>query len=72
MVLSSLAMVQTAKLHWSITVLTTILGIQFLAQVRALDGKEPGKAAGKLFQWSITYLSAFSLALVIGALFLNP
>ncbi|MEN9736472.1 MAG: hypothetical protein RL129_1183 [Actinomycetota bacterium] len=72
MVLTSLAMVQTAKLHWSIAALTAILGIQFLAQVRALDGKEPGKAAGKLFQWSITYLSAFSLALVIGALFLNP
>lgn len=72
MVLVSLATVWSAKLHWSILILTLLLGLQFLRQVRALHGAESDKAAARLFQWSITYLSAFSLALVIGALFLNP
>jgi protoheme IX farnesyltransferase len=72
MVLTSLGTVWAGKLHWSIMALTLILGIQFLRQVKDLHGAESGKAAARLFQWSITYLSAFSLALVIGALFLNP
>jgi protoheme IX farnesyltransferase len=72
MVLVSLGTVWAGKLHWSILVLTLILGLQFLRQVKDLHGAESGKAAARLFQWSITYLSAFSLALVIGALFLNP
>lgn len=69
MVLTSIATVWTAKLHWSVLILTILLGIQFLRQVKDLHGAESGKAAARLFQWSITYLSAFSLALVIGALF---
>ena len=72
MVLGSLATVWSAKLHWLILVLTLLLGVQFLRQVKDLHGADSGKAAARLFQWSITYLSAFSLALVIGALFLNP
>ena len=72
MVITSLATVWAENLHWSIAVLTLLLGIQFLRQVKDLHGAESGKAAARLFQWSITYLSAFSLALVIGALFLNP
>ena len=72
MVLTSVATVWSAHLHWSIYVLTIVLGIQFLRQVKDLHGAESNKAAARLFQWSITYLSAFSLALVIGALFLNP
>lgn len=72
MVLVSLATVWSAKLHWSILILTLLLGVQFLRQVKDLHGAESGKAAARLFQWSITYLSTFSLALVIGALFLNP
>ena len=72
MVLVSLATVWSAKLHWSILILTLLLGLQFLRQVKDLHGAESEKAASRLFQWSITYLSAFSLALVIGALFLNP
>ena len=69
MVLVSLATVWSAKLHWSIFILTLLLGLQFLRQVKDLHGAESEKAALRLFQWSITYLSAFSLALVIGALF---
>jgi protoheme IX farnesyltransferase len=72
MVFVSLATVWSAKLHWSILILTLLLGVQFLRQVKDLHGAESGKAAARLFQWSITYLSTFSLALVIGALFLNP
>ena len=45
-----------------------LLAAKFLLEVKDLHGPESSKAAGKLFQWSITYLSAFSLTLVIGAL----
>jgi protoheme IX farnesyltransferase len=38
----------------------------FLDSVRKLGGADAGKAAARLFQWSITYLSAFSLLLVVG------
>ena len=37
-----------------------------------IDGPDSNKAAAKLFQWSITYLSVFSLLLVIAALVVNP
>jgi heme o synthase len=68
MVLVSIATVWSAKLHWSILLLTILLGIQFLRQVKDLHGADAAKAAARLFQWSITYLSVFSLALVIGVL----
>jgi protoheme IX farnesyltransferase len=71
MVLVSIATVWTAHLHWSIWIITVIIGGQFLMQVKDLQGPESGKAAARLFQWSITYLSVFSLALVIGSLFLK-
>ena len=71
MVIVSVLTVWSAHLHWSIWIITLILGAQFLAQVKDLQGPESGKAAARLFQWSITYLSVFSLALVVGSLFLK-
>lgn len=45
-----------------------ILAGIFLHSVWQLGSANAGKAAARLFQWSITYLSAFSLLLVIGVL----
>ena len=68
MVLTSLLTVWSAKLHWTIAVITFLIGLQFFRQVKELDSPDSSKAAARLFQWSITYLSVFSLALVVGAL----
>jgi len=68
MVLTSLLTVWSAKLHWTIAVITFLIGLQFFRQVKELDRPDSSKAAARLFQWSITYLSVFSLALVVGAL----
>ena len=57
-----------SKLNWTIAVLTFLIGLQFFRQVKELDGSDSSKAAARLFQWSITYLSVYSLALVVGAL----
>ena len=72
MVLVSGATIYFSKIGWWIWIPTIILSLLFLKEVKALSGSESTKAAGRLFHWSITYLSVFSLALVIGALFLNP
>ena len=68
MVITSILTVLSANLHWSIAVISLLLGIQFLRQVKDLDGPDANNVAGRLFQWSITYLSVFSLALVVGSL----
>ena len=68
MVITSILTVLSANLHWSIAVISLLLGIQFLRQVKDLDGPDANNGAGRLFQWSITYLSVFSLALVVGSL----
>ena len=68
MVLVSCATIYSAKLIWWIWIPNLLLAAKFLLEVKDLHGPESSKAAGKLFHWSITYLSAFSLTLVIGAL----
>jgi protoheme IX farnesyltransferase len=54
---------------WSM-VITIGLGLVFARQLIALKEGSPdyGKVAGKIFQWSITYLSLFSVVLVAGQL----
>jgi heme o synthase len=54
---------------WSLVV-TVLLGLVFARELIALkvDSPDYRKVAGKIFQWSITYLSLLSLVLVIAQL----
>ena len=70
MIASSVALIVNAKLQtWSM-VLTVVLGLVFAAQLRGLNEKSDQyeKVAGKIFQWSITYLSLLSVLLVVAQL----
>ncbi|CAB4537371.1 unannotated protein [freshwater metagenome] len=70
MIASSVALIVNAKLqNWAMA-LTILLGLIFAAQLRGLDEKSEQyeKAAGKIFQWSITYLSLLSVLLVVAQL----
>lgn len=67
MISSSIALISLASLPiWSMAV-TILLGIVFAIQLLQLKDGSPdyAKVAGKIFQWSITYLSLFSVVLVI-------
>lgn len=70
MIFSSVAVINLASLPmWSMA-LTIGLGIIFAIQLLQLkDGSaDYAKVAGKIFQWSITYLSLFSVLLVVAQL----
>ena len=70
MILSSIWLVSSAELPvWSMVV-TVALGLVFARQLIALKegSADYGKVAGKIFQWSITYLSLLSVVLVIAQL----
>jgi protoheme IX farnesyltransferase len=70
MISSSIALISLASLPiWSMAV-TILLGIVFAIQLLQLKDGSPdyAKVAGKIFQWSITYLSLFSVVLVIAQL----
>ena len=71
MIASSVALLVNAKLQSWAMVLTVVLGLIFAAQLRDLDEKSENyeKTAGKIFQWSITYLSLLSVLLVVAQLF---
>ena len=70
MIASSVALIVNAKLQNWAMVLTVLLGLIFAAQLRGLDEKSEQyeKVAGKIFQWSITYLSLLSVLLVVAQL----
>jgi protoheme IX farnesyltransferase len=71
MIFSSVAVISLASLPiWSMLI-TIFLGIIFAIQLLQLKDGSPdyAKVAGKIFQWSITYLSLFSVLLVIAQLF---
>jgi protoheme IX farnesyltransferase len=72
MVICSLALDWSAKLPWWCWVITILLALGFGQQLLKIDGPNSDKAAAKLFQWSITYLSVYSLLLVIAVLVSNP
>ena len=72
MVICSLALDWSAKLPWWCWVITVLLALGFGQQLLKIDGPNSDKAAAKLFQWSITYLSVYSLLLVIAVLVSNP
>ena len=70
MIASSIWLISSANLPtWSMVV-TIALGLVFARQLLALKEGSPeyGKVAGKIFQWSITYLSLLSVVLVAAQL----
>jgi protoheme IX farnesyltransferase len=70
MIASSIWLISSAKLPaWSMLV-TVVLGLVFARQLIALKEGSPeyAKVAGKIFQWSITYLSLLSVVLVAAQL----
>jgi protoheme IX farnesyltransferase len=70
MIASSIWLISSANLStWSMAV-TIALGLVFARQLLALKEGSPeyGKVAGKIFQWSITYLSLLSVVLVAAQL----
>jgi protoheme IX farnesyltransferase len=70
MIASSIWLISSANLPtWSM-VITVALGLVFARQLLALKEGSPeyGKVAGKIFQWSITYLSLLSVVLVAAQL----
>jgi len=70
MIISSVALIEIAKLPvWSL-VITVVLGLVFAFQLIQLNEKTDSyaKVAGKIFQWSISYLSLFSILLVVAQL----
>ena len=70
MIASSIWLISAANLPtWSMLV-TIGLGLVFAAQLIALKEGSPNyaKVAGKIFQWSITYLSLLSVVLVAAQL----
>jgi protoheme IX farnesyltransferase len=70
MIASSIALIVNAELqNWALA-LTVALGLVFAAQLRGLNEKSENydKVAGKIFQWSITYLSLLSILLVVAQL----
>ncbi len=71
MISSSVWLILSADLPlWSLLV-TVALGLVFAVQLIALKegSTEYAKVAGKIFQWSITYLSLLSVLLVVAQLF---
>ena len=70
MIASSIWLISSADLPtWSMVV-TIALGLVFARQLVALKEGSPeyGKVAGKIFQWSISYLSLLSVVLVAAQL----
>ncbi len=68
MVISSLAVLWSAHLPVWTWVISVALALGFGVQLMKIDGPDSDKSAAKLFQWSITYLSTYSLLLVVGVL----
>lgn len=70
MIVASVGLIVSAELPiWSLIV-TIALGLVFAVQLVGLkeDSPDYGKVAGKIFQWSITYLSLLSVVLVVAQL----
>ena len=70
MIASSIALIRFADLQLWALILTIGLGLVFAGQLLQLREQTPDytKVAGKIFQWSITYLSLLSVLLVVAQL----
>ncbi len=70
MIASSIWLILSAQLPtWSLLI-TIVLGLIFARELIGLKESSPdyAKSAGKIFQWSITYLSLLSVVLVVAQL----
>ena len=70
MIASSVALIINADLQLWAQAANVILGVVFALQLRGLDEKSENyeKTAGKIFNWSISYLSLLSVLLVAAQL----
>ncbi len=68
MIITSLAVLWSAHMPVWTWVISIALALGFGIQLVKIDGPDSDKSAAKLFQWSITYLSIYSLLLVVGVL----
>ena len=70
MIITSVALLFFADLQWWTYPITLLLGFVFAAQLLALKegAANYNKVAGRIFQWSITYLSLMSVLLVVAQL----
>ena len=68
MVLFSILLLMSARLPWWSYVITALLTFGFGAQLVKISGEDSERSALKLFHWSITYLSIYSLVLVIATI----
>ncbi|CAN2172925.1 CyoE Polyprenyltransferase (cytochrome oxidase assembly factor) [Candidatus Nanopelagicaceae bacterium] len=70
MIASSIWLISSAQLPMWSMVITVALGLVFARQLMTLKegSQDYGKVAGKIFQWSITYLSLLSVVLVVAQL----
>ena len=68
MIATSLAVLWSAHMPVWIWAITILIALGFMTQLIKIGGIDSGASAAKLFQWSITYLSIYSLLLVIGVI----
>jgi protoheme IX farnesyltransferase len=70
MIASSVALFINANLQFWAQATNLVLGVVFTLQLRGLDEKSENyeKAAVRIFQWSISYLSLLSVLLVAAQL----
>ena len=70
MIISSIVLIETAKLPIWALIITVALGLDFAYQLLQLRDNSDSytKTAGKIFHWSITYLSLYSVLLVVAQL----
>jgi protoheme IX farnesyltransferase len=68
MVITSFLTLYSADLPYWLWVINAILGLVFIYQVMGLNKGSIDKSAGRIFHGSISYLSLYSVILVIGAL----
>jgi protoheme IX farnesyltransferase len=68
MVISSFLTLYSAGLPYWLWAINAILGLVFIYQVMGLNKGSIDKSAGRIFHGSISYLSLYSVILVIGAL----
>lgn len=68
MVIFSFLVLFSAHLPWWSYVITALLTLGFITQLTKISGMDSQRSALNLFHWSITYLSVYSLMLVIGTI----
>ena len=68
MIITSLAVLWSADLPVWTWIISVVLALGFGVQLVRIDGPDSDRSAAKLFQWSITYLSVYSLLLVVAVL----